>query len=78
MKTIKLFNRSVILRERKFKKRYEMSKGKCFYSVQCGKFGIYVEHGKSRSIGFKTIKDVYRTKIKKFKLNTHVETVTAK
>ena len=54
----KILGRSFIIRKRLFKNRFDFFKGECFYGVNAFKYGVYVQHSKSRPIGFKNIKDV--------------------
>jgi len=60
MNTGKLFNKSYMIRKRKVKNRYGISKGECFYSLQFGKYGFYLQHSKSRPIGFRKLVDIPR------------------
>ena len=58
--TGKLFNKSYMIRKRKVKNRYGISKGECFYSLQVGKYGFYLQHSKSRPVGFSKLIDIPR------------------
>ena len=49
-----------MIRKRKVKSRYGISKGECFYSLQFGKYGFYLQHSKSRPIGFRKLVDIPR------------------
>ena len=56
-----VFGKSFIVRKRKSKNRFELSKGECFNIFHCYKWAFYVQHSKSRSISFKNIKDINGT-----------------
>lgn len=49
-----------MIRKRKVINRYSVSKGKCFYSIQIGKYGFYLQHSKSRPVGFRKLVDIPR------------------
>ena len=70
----KLFNRSFIIRKRKFKTRYGVSSGKCFYNFQFHKYGFYFEKKEPlKSVNFNNIKDLYVTK--RIVVKQHIEQV---
>jgi|TARA_R110001606_G_scaffold396305_1_gene570182 hypothetical protein len=56
-----VFGKSFIVRHRKSKHRFQVSKGECFNIFHCYKWAFYVQHNKSRSISFKNIKDINGT-----------------
>ena len=60
MNTGKLFNKSYMIRKRKIQNRFEISRGECFYSLQIGKYGFYLQHSKSRPVGFRKLVDIPR------------------
>ena len=49
-----------MIRKRKVLNRYSISKGNCFYSIQIGKYGFYLQHSKSRPVGFRKLVDIPR------------------
>ena len=53
-----VFGKSFIVRRRTIKNRFEVSKGDCFNIFHCYKWAFYLQHGSSRSISFKNIKDI--------------------
>lgn len=53
----KVFNRSVIIRRRIKLRRFGFGSGSCFNNVHMGKLSIYIQHRRSRVIGFQAIAD---------------------
>jgi hypothetical protein len=53
-----VFGKSFIVRQRRTKNRFEVSKEECFHIFHSYKWAFYVQHKQSRSISFKNIKDI--------------------
>lgn len=53
----KFRDRSIIIRRRIKLRRFGFGSGSCFNNVHMGKLSIYIQHRRSRVVGFQAIAD---------------------